>query len=118
MASGRVGRGRAWLASTLGIRPLMWVPNDGRATEPAGMAIGRKRLIPNVMRALRKKLPPEVHMIRFGIAHVGYPEIIEPVSERIREEYGDVEILSAPATPVLATHTGIGAWGLGFILED
>jgi DegV family protein with EDD domain len=118
MASGRVGRGKAWLASTFGIKPLMWVPNDGRATEPAGMALGRKRLISNVIRALRRKLPPEVHKIRFGIAHVGYPEIIEPVSERIREEYGDVEIISAPATPVIATHTGIGAWGLGFILED
>lgn len=118
MASGRVGRGKAWLASTLGIKPLMWVPANGRATEPAGTALGRKRLIPAVMRALRKKLPEEVHKIRFGIAHVGYPEVIGPVSERIRREYGDVEILSAPATPVIATHTGIGAWGLGFILED
>jgi len=118
MASGRVGRGKAWLASTFGIKPLMWVPDNGQATEPAGTALGRKRLIPTVMRALRKKLPDEVHKIRFGISHVGYPEIIEPVSELIRQEYGDVEILSAPTTPVIATHTGIGAWGLGFILED
>jgi DegV family protein with EDD domain len=118
MASGRVGRGKAWLASTFGVKPLMWVPNNGQATESAGAAIGRKRLIPAVMRALRKKLPAEVTKIRFGIAHVGYPEIVDPVSERLREEYGDVEILSAPATPVIATHTGIGAWGLGFILED
>jgi fatty acid-binding protein DegV len=29
-----------------------------------------------------------------------------------------VEILSAPATPVIATHLGIGAWGIAYMVED
>jgi DegV family protein with EDD domain len=118
MASGRIGRQKAWLARALRIKPVFWVPTDGRAIEPLGRALGRKRVLPVVMEALRKKLPSRVDRIRFGIPHVGYPEIVEEVSAAIRAEYGDVEILSAPASPVIATHTGIGAWGLAFLLED
>ncbi|MCJ7629225.1 MAG: DegV family protein, partial [Longimicrobiales bacterium] len=118
LASGRVGRQKAWLARALGIKPVFLVPTDGRALEPVGRALGRKRLLPAVMEALRKELPPRVEKIRFGVSHVGCPEIVAEVAGTLRAEYGDVEILSAPATPVVATHTGIGAWGVAFLLED
>jgi fatty acid-binding protein DegV len=29
-----------------------------------------------------------------------------------------VEILAAPATPVLATHLGLGAWGVTYLVEE
>ncbi|MBT8398194.1 MAG: DegV family EDD domain-containing protein [Gemmatimonadetes bacterium] len=118
MASGRVGRGKAWLASVLGLKPVLWVPNDGGATEPAGRALGRKRMLPAVMKALKKRIPPGAKKVRFGVSHVGYPEIVPEVTGALRAEYGEVEILSAPATPVIATHTGIGAWAVTFLLED
>ncbi|MGD2121291.1 MAG: DegV family protein [Gemmatimonadota bacterium] len=118
MASGRVGRGKAWMASLLGLKPVLWVPNDGGATEPAGRALGRKRMIPAVLRALRQRIPSGACNLRFGIVHVGCPEIIPQVNEALVEEYGDVEILSAAATPVISTHVGIGAWAVTFLLED
>jgi len=118
MASGRVGRGKAWLASAFGLKPVLWVPNDGRATESAGRALGRRRVLPAMMGALRRKLPPEPENVRFGVAHVGCPEVVPQVTEALEQEYGDVEVLTAPATPVIATHTGIGAWAIAFILED
>ena len=118
MASGRVGRGKAWLASLLGLKPVLWVPNDGGATEPAGRAIGKKQMLPAVLSALRKRVPRGARKIRFGVAHVGCPEIISQVTPALRAEYGDVEVISAPATPVLATHTGVGAWAIAYLLED
>jgi DegV family protein with EDD domain len=118
MASGRVGRGKAWMASLLGLKPVLWVPNDGGATEPAGKAVGRRRMLPAVMKALRKNIPAGVEKIRFGIVHVGCPGIIPDVTSALVEEYGDVEILSAPATPVISTHVGIGAWAVAYLLED
>jgi DegV family protein with EDD domain len=118
LASGRVGKGKAWLASVFGIKPVLWVPNDGRAVESAGRAFGRKRVVAAMLETLRTKLPPEPRNVRFGVAHVGYPEVVEPVKQALVREYGDVEILTAPATPVIATHTGIGAWAIAFILED
>ena len=118
MASGRVGRRKAWLAKALRIKPVFWVPTDGRAIEPVGRALGRRRVLPAVMDELRKRIPSQVDKIRFGVPHVGCPEIVEEVTAALRSEYGDVEILFAPATPVIATHTGIGAWALAFLLED
>ena len=57
--------------------------------------------------------------VRFGVVHVGMPEIVDEVSAALRAEYGEhVEILSAPATPVIATHLGIGAWGIAYMVED
>lgn len=118
LASGRVGRGKAWLASALGLKPVLWVPTDGRAVESAGRALGRGRMLGAVMGAVRKRIPPEATKVRFGIVHVGCPEIVPEVKTALRAAYGDVEILSAPATPVLATHTGIGAWAVAFLVED
>ncbi len=118
MASGRVGRGKAWMASLLGLKPVLWVPNDGGATEPAGRAFGRKRMMPAVLNALRKRIPDGAKRLRFGIVHVGCPGIVEEVTPALRAEYGEVEILSAAATPVISTHVGIGAWAITFLLED
>ena len=41
------------------------------------------------------------------------------MTDALQAEYGrDVEVLSAPATPVISTHLGIGAWGLAYMVED
>ena len=118
LASGRVSRGKAWLASVFGIKPVLWVPTDGRPVEAVGKALGRRRVLPAMLNTLRGKLPENPRSSRFGIAHVGYPEIVDVVRDALLDEYGEVEILSAPATPVIATHTGIGAWAIAYILED
>ena len=45
--------------------------------------------------------------------------MVEEISRTLRDEYGSgTEILAAPATPVIATHTGIGTWGVAWIVED
>ncbi len=118
LASGRVGKGKAWLARVLGIKPILRVPTDGRPLAPAGRAVGRKRMIPALLEALRKEVGRGARRIRFGVVHVGRPEVVAEVSAALREEYGDVEILSAPATPVLATHTGLGSFAVAFLVED
>jgi fatty acid-binding protein DegV len=49
---------------------------------------------------------------------MAYPEILEEASAALRERYGeDTEILTGPVTPVIATHTGPGAWGLAWMAE-
>jgi DegV family protein with EDD domain len=118
LASGRVGRGKAWLATFLGLKPLLAVPTDGRPVLPAGKVFGRRRVLPALLKALRREIPPGVRRVRFGVIHVGRPELVDRVSRALRAEYGDVEILSAPATPVLATHTGHGAWAVSYMVED
>jgi len=118
LASGRVGRGRAWIGTLLGVKQIFEVPLDGRSVVTIKKAWGRDRVLPTVMKALRERIPLEAEKIRFGIIHVARPTVVEEVSQALRAEYGDVEILTAPATPVLATHTGIDAWAVSFLVED
>lgn len=118
IASGRVGRGKAFIGRFLGIKPVMGMDPDGRVV-PFGKAFGVERAKDEMLRVLRAQVPDWAEKVRFGIVHVGMPEIVPEVSKRLQAEYGDrVEILSAPATPVIATHLGIGAWGLAWMVED
>ena len=118
LASGRVGRGQAWLAKLLRVKPILEVPLEGSPVASIGKAFGRKRVLPAILKILRERIPSGVRKVRFGIIHVGRPEILPEVQAALTREFGDVEILSSPATPVLATHTGYGTWAVSYLVED
>ncbi len=118
LASGRVGRGTAVLGSMLGMKPLLHVDEGGQVV-PCGRTFGRDRARSALLDELTDRVPPGSAAVRFGIVYVGTPEIIEPVSRGLRRRYGaDVEILAAPATPVIATHLGLGAWGVAYLVDE
>jgi len=117
LASGRVGRGTAMLGSVLNVKPILGLNAEGKVI-PLGKAIGRRRAREAVLDAVTGMIPAGAR-VRFGIVYVGDDGIVEPVSKTLRERYGgDVEILAAPATPVIATHIGLDAWGLAYLVED
>jgi len=115
VASGRVSRGRALLGSMLQVKPVLCLDSEGRI-EPVGKAMGRERARLFLLDALTRRIPAGAK-VRFGVAHVGCSEIVPIVAQGLRERFGDVEILSGPATPVLATHLGIGAWAVAYMVE-
>ncbi len=117
LASGRVGKGRALLGTLLNLKPILCLDPQGKVGL-RGKAMGRKHVISELLDTMREDMGSVPERVRFGIVHVGVPEIISEVSEMLVERYGEVEILSAPATPVLSTHLGIGAWGLAYMVED
>jgi len=117
LASGRVGRGRAWLGTLLDIKPILGLDVGGRVI-PLDRVRGRKNLIARVMELLEERLPRDAEAIRFGILHVGCEEIVPEIRAALRERWGDRETIVAPASPVLATHVGPGAWGIAYQRED
>jgi DegV family protein with EDD domain len=118
LASGRVGRGQAMLGSMLSVKPILGLNAEG-AVEPVGKALGRKRAQSALLDAVVARVPSDTRKVRFGVVHVGDDDIVEPIAGALRGYFGyDVEILSAPASPVLATHLGIGAWGVAYLVED
>jgi DegV family protein with EDD domain len=118
LASGRVGRGTALTGRLLSVKPILGLNHEGVVVR-FGRALGAKRARAQMLRLVREHIPPDVRRVRFGVAHVGLPEIVEQVSTALRAEYGrDVEILSAPVTSVVATHVGTGAWALAYLVED
>ena len=117
LASGRVSRSQAFFANLLNVKPILAIDQEGRVV-PRAKAIGRKRVILALLDAVAKDMGRVPETVRFGIVHVGIPKIVPEVKELLIARYGDVEILNAPITPVVATHLGIGAWGLAYMVED
>ena len=117
LASGRVGRGRAWLGGILDIKPILGLDTTGKVV-PIDKVRGRRNVLPRMMELLEKAVPASVKRVRFGIVHVACPEIVDEVTAAIRARWGDRDIVSAPATPIIATHVGEGAWGVAHMIED
>jgi hypothetical protein len=118
LASGRVGRGTALLGSILGVKPVLRLDESGKI-DRVGSAFGSARARAMVLDELARSAPPGEVSVRFGIVYVGEPSIVEPVSDALRARWGtEVEILTAPVTPVVATHIGPGAWGVAYLVEE
>ena len=118
LASGRVGRGRAWLGSLLDIKPVLDIDAEGKLV-PIAKVRGRKSVLPKMMEILEQKVPRNTGKVRFGVMHVACPEAVDEVCGEIRRRYGrDREIIVGPGTPIIATHAGEGAWGIAYLVED
>jgi DegV family protein with EDD domain len=118
LASGRVGRGQALVGRMLDLKPILGLRADGSVAR-FGKALGSARARAVLLRTVRKQIPEGARRLRFGIVQVGVPDFAGEIGEELRETYGaDVEVLIAPATPVIATHLGIGAWGVAYMVED
>ena len=118
IASGRVGRGRALVGRMLDLKPILGLKPDG-SVGAFGRAVGTERARVALLGAVRRAIPAPARRVRFGIVHVGVPELASRIEQELRATYGaDAEILTAPATPVIATHIGIGAWGVAYMVED
>ncbi|HAW89640.1 MAG TPA: hypothetical protein DCX61_03180 [Gemmatimonadetes bacterium] len=117
LASGRVSRSQAFFANLLNVKPILAIDLAGEVV-PRAKAIGQKRVMLALLDAVAKDIGRVPEKVRFGIVHVGVPEIVSEVREILQDRYGEVEILNAPITPVIATHLGIGAWGLAYMVED
>ncbi|MEX2049317.1 MAG: DegV family protein [Gemmatimonadota bacterium] len=118
LASGRVGRGRALVGRALGLKPILGLDRSGKVSA-FGKAFGNERARVLLFQVLRDQIPESAERVRFGIVQVGIPEMVEGITAELKAAYGThVEILAAPATPVIATHLGIGTWGVAWLVED
>lgn len=117
LASGRVGKGRVWLANLLDLKPVLGLDEKG-FVQPLAKVRGRANVLGRMLDLLSARIPADAHALRFGVIHVAAPEILEPAAAALRERFGAREIIYAPASPVIAVHVGPGAWGIAWMLED
>jgi len=117
LASGRVGRGKVMIAGLLDIKPVLELGPDG-SVQPVANVRGSRQVLPRVLDILATRIPADARALRFGIMHVGRPEIAADIGEGLRRRFGGREMIEVLATPVLATHLGPGAWGVAWQLED
>jgi uncharacterized protein len=117
LRSGRVGRGRAWLGTLLDVKPILEVNQEGRVV-PLDRVRGREALVPRVLRHLDQRLTPRPRALRVGIVHAHAPEVAARLRDDIQARFAPKDCLVSDVTAALGVHTGLGAWGIFYQIED
>jgi DegV family protein with EDD domain len=117
LRSGRVSRGKAWIAGMLDVKPVLSLDPEGRVV-PVDRVRGRDNLVPRVLALLEKRLTPRPKQVRFGVAHTEAPEMAERVRTALVAAYQPRHCFVTLATGVLGTHVGPGAWAIFYQIED
>ncbi|HSJ24084.1 MAG TPA: DegV family protein [Longimicrobiales bacterium] len=117
LASGRVGRGQVMIAGLLDIRPILGLGDDGRI-HPVTKVRGRQHVEARMVDEVADRVRPGSKQFRVAVVHVGCADRAERVAGLLRQRFGDCDIIITPASPVLATHLGPGAWGVAWQVED
>ena len=117
LRSGRVSRGKAWLAGMLDVKPILTLDGDGKVV-PLDRARGREAVLRQVLALLEQRLTPRPKVVRFGVVHADAPEVAERVRNALVSVYRPRDCFVALATGVLATHVGTGAWAVFYQVED
>jgi DegV family protein with EDD domain len=117
LRSGRVSRGKAWIAGMLDVKPILSLDASGRVL-PVDRVRGRENVVPRVLALLENRLTPRPKVVRFGVAHAEAPEMAERVRNALVAAYRPRDCFVTLATGVLATHVGPGAWAIFYQVED
>ena len=117
LRSGRISRGKAWLAGMLDLRPILSFDSDGHVV-PIERVRGRENVETRALALLDARLTPRPRAVRFGVAHADAPEAAERIRTALVEKYQPRDCFVTLATGVLGTHVGPGAWGIFYQVED
>ncbi|MBT2582112.1 DegV family protein [Planococcus sp. ISL-109] len=110
---GRIGKGRALVGSFLKIKPIASL-DDGEYA-PVAKARSHKQVVDYLVKDFVERTKGKV-VKGVGIAQANGQAMAEPLREKIKET-GFTDIRYDFTTPVISTHTGIGAIGFMYYTE-
>lgn len=117
LRSGRISRGKAWLAGMLDVKPILSFDSEGKVV-PVERVRGRENVEMRALALLEQRLTPRPRRVRFGVAHADAPEPAERIRSALIQRYQPQDCFVTLATGVLGTHVGPGAWGIFYQVED
>ena len=117
LRSGRISRGKAWLAGMLDVRPILSLDPEGKVV-PLERVRGRENVEARILALLEQRLTPRPRVVRFGVAHADAAAVAERIRAALVDRYHPKDCLVSLATGVLGTHVGPGAWGVFYQVED
>lgn len=117
LRSGRISRGKAWLAGMLDVKPILSFDSEGRVV-PIERVRGRDNLEARALALLEERLTPRPRTLRLGVAHADAPDAARRICAALIEKYQPQDCFVSLATGVLGTHVGPGAWGIFYQVED
>lgn len=110
---GRIGKGRALIGSLLSIKPIASL--EGGEYTPVHKARSHKQVVQYLYEQYQKDT--EGKKVKYvGISQANGYAMSDPLKNRIEESgFNDVQV--AFTSPIISTHTGIGAIGFMYMVE-
>lgn len=108
---GRIGGARRLLGSVLSIKPLLQL-KDGEIEALASVRTKRKAV--NHMLDIVQEDTVGAKELHMGILHAAAEQEGEELYERVKHLFSPAELLSSELSPVIGTHVGPGALGMGY----
>lgn len=111
--SGRVTGFQAMMGGIIGIRPIIYIGDDGKMTS-IGKAVGRTKAINKLLEYV-DNLGDNIKDHLVAIAHCDAPELVEKVIIKLKEKYGeDLNVEVVPVNPTAGSHCGPDSLGITF----
>lgn len=111
--SGRVGGIAATMGGLIGIRPIIYMNEEGRMVS-IGKEKGRTKAIERLVSYVEEK-GDDIKGHRFIIGHTDAPEIVSDLASRLKEIFGeDLDIEIVPTNPTAGSHCGPNGVGVAF----
>lgn len=110
---GRIGKGRAMVGSFLKIKPIASL--DGGEYTPVAKARSHKKVVDYLFQDFIERTKGKT-VKGVGLVHANGLAMADPLKQRIIES-GFTDIKFDFTTPVISTHTGIGAIGFMFYTD-
>lgn len=115
--TGRVSKTEAFIGSTLHIKPILHIDEEGRLI-PVTKAISKKRAIRGVIELAKKTmLPPEEQML-VGIGHADAPEDASFLENAVKEDLGVKNTIIFDVGSVIGSHVGAGMLAVVLLCKD
>ena len=111
--SGRVSGLAATMGTLLGVRPIIYMNEEGKMVS-CGTAKGRNKAI-NTLLDKMEELGEDITSHRIVIGHTDAPEIVDALIETMRERFSKLpEIIVAVTNPTSGAHCGPNGVGISF----
>lgn len=110
---GRIGKGKALLGSLLSIKPIATL--DGGEYTPVAKARSHKQVVQYLFKQFTEATKGKI-VKAVGISHADGLAMADPLKKMI-QEFGFLDVKTSFTTPVISTHTGIGAIGFMYVVE-
>jgi DegV family protein with EDD domain len=110
---GRIGGASRFLGTALGLKPILYL-QDGKVEALEKVRTSkraRSRLIELVEAAVDGKSPNNF----IGVVHASSEDIARDMMAEVKNKFNPDEVMLAELSPVLGTHIGPGAVGIGYV---
>lgn len=111
---GRIGKGRAMIGSLLNIKPIASL--EGGVYTPVSKARSHSQVVKYLNNQFAQDVKGKV-IKGIGLVHAEGLELASRLKEAIKESIGYERIEIEDTTPIISTHTGVGAIGFMYYFE-